>query len=484
MNRAIRMYLLLPIFIAVTLFGYADTASLLVLHTNDMHDYIKPGPNNCGGVPYVAGYIAAMREQRDDIILVDGGDVTEKGDMVAFLTKSRVMYEAMGKMGYTAGAIGNHDLDQGVEYMKECSELAGYPLLCLNHFNADGTLPFPASTIVEVNGIKVGILGMTNIRGTVEKDGERLAAEAKQIDGETQLLIMVGHIGSKECALLSVMVPEIDLFVSAHTHEVIKEPIVVPDTGALIVQAGQYAQYVGQVELTVDLESKKIIKYDGKLIQMLHDEIVPDAEMLAWITVVEMEHCPETAEIVGKASRFVNVVEVAALAAAAIKEYGNVDVAFCHSSQVMRSGVYPGAVDVNALFRTGGQRGCDLVTFTMTGAQIEAYLVGLVQEKRGKTEWAGFQGKMVYDGTNRSWSITSSLDRNKDYTIIMTEREWTQRLTRVAHENDAFKDFRADEMKPVEFTFTPALAAYMKKVAAVGETMDEHAEKLISSREL
>ena len=50
---------------------------------------------------------------------------------------------------------------------------------------------------------------------------------------------------------------------------------------------------------------------------MLHDEIEPDAEMLAWIATVEQEHCPEAAEIVGKASRFINVEEVSVLAAAA-----------------------------------------------------------------------------------------------------------------------------------------------------------------------
>ena len=463
---------------------HADTASLLILHTNDMHDYIKPGPNNCGGVPYLAGYIASMRAQRNDIVLLDGGDVMEKGDMVAFVTESRVMYEAMKKMGYTAGAIGNHDLDHGVPYMKECSALAGYPLLCLNHFDADGSLSFPASTVVEVNGIKVGILGMTNIRGAIKKDGAHLAAEAKRLDEEADLLVVVAHIGSKECALLSAMAPEIDLFVSAHTHEVIKTPVVVPDTQALIVQAGQYAQYIGKLEVTVDLDSNKIVNYDGTLIPMSHDAITPDAAMLEWIAKMEKEHCPEAAETVGQASRFINVEETAALAAAALKEYGHVDVAFCHSSQVMRSGVYAGDVDANALFRTGGQRGADLVAFNLTGAQIEAYLTGLVQEKRGKTEWAGFKATMTFDGGTRLWSIASSLDKEKVYTAIMTEREWTQRFLRIAKESDAFKDFNPSEMKPAEFTFTPALTAYAKSITAGGETLDNHAETLISNRKM
>ncbi|HOH28762.1 MAG TPA: hypothetical protein PLC40_03720, partial [Candidatus Hydrogenedentes bacterium] len=101
----------------------ADTGKVLILYTSDMHDYIKPGPDNLGGLPYVAGHVASVRETRDDILLFDGGDVMEKGDMVSFTTQSRIMYEAMKKIGYTAGAVGNHDLTYGLDHLRACSEL-------------------------------------------------------------------------------------------------------------------------------------------------------------------------------------------------------------------------------------------------------------------------------------------------------------------------------------------------------------------------
>ena len=315
-----RKFAVLCIFLIAVFPVFADTASFLILYTNDMHDYIKPGPDNIGGVAYLAGYVASVRAERDDVMLLDGGDVMEKGDMVAYETQSRVMYEAMKKMGYTAGAIGNHDLDQGVAYVNECSALAGYPLLCINHFNEDGTLAFTPSTIVDVKGVKIGIIGMTNIRTSIENDGSLLAEEAKRLEPQVDMTVVVAHIGSRECAELSRYAPEVDLFLSAHTHELLKEPVVVPETKALIVQAGHYSRHIGHLEVTVDLDTKTIAAYDGKIVEMAHDTIKPDVEMISWIKQMEQEYCPEATEIVGKASAAIRATGVALLAANAIKE--------------------------------------------------------------------------------------------------------------------------------------------------------------------
>ncbi len=463
---------------------YADTASLLILYTNDMHDYIKPGPDNLGGVPYLAGYVKEMRSQRDDIMLLDGGDVMEKGDLVAYLTKSRIMYEAMGRMGYTAGAVGNHDIDSSPQVLQEYEALAGYAMLCLNHFDDKGNLVFTPSTIVEVNKIRVGIMGMTNIRTSVAEDGARLSAEAKRLEPKVDLLVVVAHIGSKECARLSAMAPQVDLFLSAHTHEVLKTPVVVPETKALIVQAGHYAQYVGRLDVTVDLEEKKFASYEGSLVEMAHDKIVPDKDMIDWIAQVEQEICPEATEVVGHATRFVNVVQVAALAAAAIRDYAQCDIAFCHTAQIMRSGLFAGDVDVNDLFRTGGQRGADLLACNLTAEQIETYVAGLVQEKRGRTEWAGFKARLDYDREDLTWSVGSTLERGKLYRVIMTEREWVQRFLRVADKKDVFQQFDPKTSTKVDFTFTHALAAYARKISEKGESIDAHTDALIADRNL
>ncbi len=114
--RVARVALFLSLVASVACF--AETGTVLILHTNDMHDHVRPGYDGVGGVPYVAGYIESVKAERKDAIVLDAGDVMEKGDMLSFETESGVMYEAMGKIGYTAATVGNHDLDLLAARMK------------------------------------------------------------------------------------------------------------------------------------------------------------------------------------------------------------------------------------------------------------------------------------------------------------------------------------------------------------------------------
>lgn len=78
--------LLLPSSLVLRL-GAGETTRLLILHTNDHHDHLRAGPGGVGGLPYVSGFIRSVRTQHPDVLLLDAGDVTEKGDLVGFRTQ-------------------------------------------------------------------------------------------------------------------------------------------------------------------------------------------------------------------------------------------------------------------------------------------------------------------------------------------------------------------------------------------------------------
>jgi 5'-nucleotidase len=63
-------------------------------------------------LPYVAGYVRQVRAEEAAVLLVDAGDVTEKGDLVASRTEGVMTYEAMRRIGYDGVAVGNHDFDE------------------------------------------------------------------------------------------------------------------------------------------------------------------------------------------------------------------------------------------------------------------------------------------------------------------------------------------------------------------------------------
>ncbi|MDD5306517.1 MAG: hypothetical protein PHU25_04270 [Deltaproteobacteria bacterium] len=71
------------------------------------------------------------------------------------------------------------------------------------------------------------------------------------------LLVMLSHLGLKRDREVANGVSGIDLILSAHSHDLTKEPEKVGDT--IIIQAGAYAEWVERLDLTFDLKERKVV---------------------------------------------------------------------------------------------------------------------------------------------------------------------------------------------------------------------------------
>ncbi|MCB1121492.1 MAG: metallophosphoesterase, partial [Verrucomicrobiae bacterium] len=352
---------LLSLCFASSIAGKTDT--ILILHTNDIHDHVRPDYDGVGGLPYVSGYIRQMKSERKDVLVLDAGDVAEKGDMVAFATHSEMTYEALARIGYHAGAPGNHEHDfVGIPGLKKFESLAGgMKMLCINLIDENKRPRFDPSAIFDIDGVRVGVIGMIVSRKENCLDKHEtavaMAREAERLEPLTDLIVASCHFGSSDCADISRVAPNIDVFVSGHSHEVLRHHMRVPETGAVIVQAGSYAEYVGRLEIVLDMDSEKMIEVNSELVPMDHDTIPVDGPMLQWIRIKEKELTPEASRIIASSDVMIGPAQVGQLAATALREYGNSDVGFCAADQVIRAGLPIGRLDVNAFFRTGGERG-------------------------------------------------------------------------------------------------------------------------------
>jgi 2',3'-cyclic-nucleotide 2'-phosphodiesterase (5'-nucleotidase family) len=429
----VRHAVLLVLALAGAASGRGEDKTLVLLYTNDLHDHVRADYDGSGGLAYVAGYIRGVRSRRADVLVVDAGDVMEKGDLVAFRTQSRVTCEAMGRVGYDAFIPGNHDTAYGDDHIESCAALApNMAVLAVNLLRADGTPRFPASKVFTRSGMRVGVIGVFKPRDELsldlEETAERVAAEARRLEGDVHLIVVAAHLGVRDCANLSRVAPAVDVFVSGHTHQVLHRPQVVPETGAIVVQAGAYAEYVGRLELRVDTETGEILGYAGRLVPMDHSVIPRDEEMQAWVAKVEREVAPEASQRVATTERALSYAELAWLGAEGLRSAAGVDVGFCHASQIIRARLPVGPVDVNAVFRTGGQRAHDVVEVTLTGAEIHAYAEGLASSRWGGTQWSGFHGRYVQDGERVR--LESNLEPHRRYRVVMPEKEWDTRFRR------------------------------------------------------
>ncbi|HTX54476.1 MAG TPA: metallophosphoesterase [Candidatus Baltobacteraceae bacterium] len=465
------------------------TGHVLVLYTNDIHDHVLPGPDGVGGLPYVAGFIEAARAGHSDVLVLDAGDVTEKGDMVAFLTHSRITYEFMRRIGYDAVTIGNHDYKAGPDWLQRYQGYLGQPFLCLNLVRPDGARAFPPSKVFAVGRVRVGVVGLTVPADTgsldFEGSGRALEQEARRLRPEADVIVALCHLGAKECARWSMLAPSVSVFVSGHTHEVLQQPVIVPETGAIIVQAGCYAEWVGRLDLTVDLDARKVVEAHGALVPMKHDAVPVDRDMLAEVRREAQALCPDAATVVAHTSAPIGE-GVAWLAAEAMRRAAGTDIGFCHPGQILRSALPAGTVDVNALFLTGGQRGAETVRTVLSGSEITAYLQALTRQADDQTAWAGFTATLEKQPDGSS-IISSDLIADRRYSVIMPKKEWETRFLRAAQHQRVRHVAgplvaRTFEASPSSVTFVGAMTSYVKGLVAANTPLEAEADRLMSER--
>ncbi|MCM2273677.1 MAG: metallophosphoesterase [Candidatus Didemnitutus sp.] len=430
----LRLWLLvvaLPLAVAARPEQAAPLAQLVVVHTNDIHDHVRPREDGAGGLPYVAGFVAQLRRQHGDVLVVDAGDVTEKGDLIGARTHGLITYEAMRRVGYHAVAIGNHDLDRvPLERLRRHEKALGQRLLCANLLGPDDQPLFEPARLVRIGEVQVGLVGLTlaahegrTREGLLDlrASGRRLAHEARALRAAgADVVVAVCHEGTKACAELSQLAPEVALFVSAHTHEIVRAPIVVPGTGALVVQASSYARWAGLLKLEVDRRTGRIVRYGGSLVEMTGEAFAPDPAIQGLVAAAEGTAAPDASVFVIENERSLTASEIGLLGAEALRTQTGAEIGFCLPSQVVRDVLPAGRLDYNSFYRAVGLIGANLVAAELSGAEIAAYFTGWQRNGKERPEWAGFRAQR----TGRGGLLQPELEPTRRYRVVMPKREW------------------------------------------------------------
>ena len=134
------------------------------LYTNDEHGWLAATDDFDGA----AGMLGLWRDEEgyteDGPFLVLSGGDTWTGPAISSWFDGESMVEVMNAMGYDAAAIGNHEFDFGVDGLRARIDQAEFPFLSANIRDAasgaaaEFALPY---VIQEVNGVRVGIIGLS-----------------------------------------------------------------------------------------------------------------------------------------------------------------------------------------------------------------------------------------------------------------------------------------------------------------------------------
>ena len=145
-----------------------------ILATSDLHSniwgysYEDNAETTNNGMARIYTYVQQVRaEEGVTSFLVDGGDTIQgtilSDDLYNKEEGEHPVITAMNFMGYDAMTLGNHEFNFGLELVDRIQSQADFPLLAANVTVKDTGEQFVGDyTIVERDGIKLAIIGVTN----------------------------------------------------------------------------------------------------------------------------------------------------------------------------------------------------------------------------------------------------------------------------------------------------------------------------------
>lgn len=282
--------------------------TLSIVGTTDLHGYVFPR-DGAGGVALLGGYLARLRAarlaDRGGVVLVDAGD-TWLGGVEANMSEGAVVVDAYNALGYTAAAVGNHDLEFGAVdpwwarpgepadlrgALKARAHQARFPFLAANLVDVATGQPVDwpnvrRSALVEIAGVRVGLVGVMtldalsmtlapNVVGlTTSPLAPAIEHEATSLRGRgAQVVVVVAHAGgwcsgfaapddvstcdaSSEIFEVARALPAglVDAIAAGHTHEAIAHRV----AGIPIAQAWSWGRAFSRIDLQVDRATGRV----------------------------------------------------------------------------------------------------------------------------------------------------------------------------------------------------------------------------------
>jgi 2',3'-cyclic-nucleotide 2'-phosphodiesterase (5'-nucleotidase family) len=152
----------------------------------------------------------------------------------------------------------------------------------------NGELVADAPTaLVDVDGVRVGIIGLTTREAIYQEDVSFLSIEevvaryVPALDEQADLVVALSHLGYEADRELALASEGIDVIVGGHTNTKLEAPVKLGSTW--IVQAGSRGRFLGELDLTLDMETEELLSVEGKLISVPAPGSIPDPETLAVI---------------------------------------------------------------------------------------------------------------------------------------------------------------------------------------------------------
>ncbi len=292
------------------LYGIDDgSPSHYALSSGDFSSLAK-AYGRVGGLDRVATVVNAIRADRPDALLLDGGD-TWHGSYTCYHTEGQDMVNVMN--GLKPDAMTFHwEFTLGSDRVAEIVEGLPFAALGQNIFDAEWDEPaelFPPYKFFECGGVKIAVIGQAFPYMPIANPGwmfpeysfgirdENMQAMVDEVRAKgAECVVCLSHNGFDVDKSMASKVTGIDVILSGHTHDALPEPVLVGET--IVVASGSNGKFVSRVDL--DIQNGRMMGFRHKLIPIFSDVITPDPEMTALIDEQRAPFKAELEEVIGQ----------------------------------------------------------------------------------------------------------------------------------------------------------------------------------------
>src|SRR6478752_2406751 len=310
-----------PVVVGLNLPVTPASVELNFLGINDFHGRID------SNTVFFAGTIEKLRAAAAPgaTAFISAGDDIGASLFASALAKDQPTIDVLNALDLRTSAVGNHEFDGGWADLRDRVIAGGnnakFDYLGANVYKKGTTEPaLPEYTVLEMNGIKVAVIGTVTqeVPSLVTPAGitdlefgdpvdaiNRVAANIKA-DKLADVIIVENHDGAgsgtpegatleQEVAaggpfakMVTEVTPDVAAIFNGHTHKQYAWDAPVLDSAGQptgktrpIVQTGNYGEFIGQIQLTIDTKTMSVTGYKAGNVQRTTSAAQPAADLVA-----------------------------------------------------------------------------------------------------------------------------------------------------------------------------------------------------------
>lgn len=294
-----------------------DTTRIEFMSFNDLHGNVEESGKNIG----VAKLATLLKERKNikgsnyEAFAVAAGDLYQ-GTAISNLTYGKPVSEFFANVGLTASALGNHEFDWGTDKITNWEKEGNFPFLAANIVDKATGNPVDFANpylIVESNGLKVGIIGITTEETAYKTKPENVKdltflapaevvnkyAKELKIEKGVNAVVVLSHLGATqnkttgeitgETADLAKVVTNVDAIIGGHDHQFASGIV----NNIPIVEAGYNGRGLSVLSFDFDKEGNLVsVTPNTEEVYKRSASIVADADVAALVAKNKEELSP------------------------------------------------------------------------------------------------------------------------------------------------------------------------------------------------